>query len=329
MSSQRFPLRCRLGGKLLGALLLCAGVTLPTAFAHDAAQPVAQADAYRVLKPVRLYKGTAPGSDNWKLPETKLPDGSSLFNVSVPEYTAFLPDAARNTGTAVIIAPGGAFRVLAMDNEGFKAAQWLAERGIAAFVLKYRTVQITDLSKMMESIQSMSMADAGAPGVADGIEALRQIRAKAKDYAIDPNRVVFMGFSAGAHLASYVGLAADPAQRPNFVAPIYGAPFGGVPEFPAANATGALPPYFLALAQDDMLVRKDTMAFHDALVAKGYRPELHLYTAGGHGFGMRPQGTTSDHFIQHLFDWMQSNKLTRKPGDPEHKLTPPPGFGGF
>ena len=158
---------------------------------------------------------------------------------------------------------------------------------------------------------------AGEPAVADGIRAIAMIRERATEYAIDPAHVVAIGFSAGAHVVSYTALSQTLSERPDYVAPIYGAPFGGIPAIPAADSPEKLPPMFLAMAQDDPLVANDVREFYVQLFAKGYRPEMHLYMSGSHGFGMNVTRNTSDLFIDQFFAWMQSQGLTRKPGDPD------------
>jgi acetyl esterase/lipase len=112
-------------------------------------------------------------------------------------------------------------------------------------------------------------------------------------------------------------MQADVTARPNYVAPIYGGPFGGIPPIPAPDAADKLPPMFLAMAQDDTLVGAEVREFYAQLFAKGYRPELHLYMSGNHGFGMNVTHNTSDLFIDQFFAWMQAQGLTRKPGDPD------------
>jgi acetyl esterase/lipase len=178
---------------------------------------------------------------------------------------------------------------------------------------------------------------AGAPAVADGMEALRQIRARAAEYDFDPTKIVAIGFSAGAHVAAHMMLNGDAAMRPNFTALIYGAPFGGspgnpaeaFPRIPASTDPDALPPFFMAMAQNDTLVGDTTREFYDAVFAAGYRPEVHLYLNGGHGFGMNSSNNTSRHFITQFYWWMESLGLTRKPGDPDRAARPPgAGRGG-
>lgn len=321
--------------RFLSAVAVTMALVVP-AFAQAPAspQPAVVAGAYRTLPPVPLYDGPAPLPANWpgllngNVEEVSQQNGGVLFNITEPGYTAFLPDPARNTRTAVVIAPGGGFRQLSIESEGNKVATWLAERGVAAFVVKYRLVQQAGPPfSMMARMQEMPIEVAGIPAVEDTRRAIALIRGKAAEYAIDPTRVVAIGFSAGAHAVSLPAFDTDPAGRPNYLAPIYGGPFGGIPPVPAAGAPGALPPIFLAMAQDDQLVGDDVRAFYAELFAKGYRPELHLYMSGNHGFGMNVTGHTSDYFIDQFFAWMRVQGLTQKPGDSDQRPARGRGFG--
>jgi acetyl esterase/lipase len=141
-------------------------------------------------------------------------------------------------------------------------------------------------------------------GIADGIQAIKVVRAHAAEWGISPERVVLTGFSAGAILTSAVVLQSE--ARPNYAAPIYGGPFNEVPPIPQG-----LPPIFLAVAQDDASAEPLVTRFYDALKAAGYKPELHVFSAGGHGFGMRKQGKSSDHWIDEFYFWLESLGLTR------------------
>ncbi|MEP6537906.1 MAG: alpha/beta hydrolase [Bryobacteraceae bacterium] len=218
-----------------------------------------------------------------------------------PTLTVYLPPPAKATGTGVIIAPGGAFVALAIDLEGHDVARWLQEKGVAAFVLKYRIME-----KRQEGIPQMNMDEAGKYGIADGIQALKVVRQHAAEWGIAPDKVGMVGFSAGAMVVSGALLQQDAAARPNFAAPIYGGPFGVMPPIPTK-----LPPVFLAWAQDDPLVLDAIVKFHDALKSAGHKPEVHIYSAGGHGFGMRKQGTSSDHWIDEFYYWMQAQGFAR------------------
>ncbi|ODS59219.1 MAG: hypothetical protein ABS36_01835 [Acidobacteria bacterium SCN 69-37] len=314
--------------------LFVAGLIAGLASPAVAQQPAVAPGAYRTLPAVSLYGGPAPTPADWpgRVPgpveEVATQNGGVLFNITEPSYTAFIPDAARNTRTAVVIAPGGGFRQLSIDSEGNRVAVWLAERGIASFVVKYRLVQQTGPNfSMMARMQDMPMNVAGAPAVEDTLKTLALVRERADEYGIDPAKVVAIGFSAGAHAVAMAALATDVAARPDFVAPIYGGPFGGIPPIPAADAADKLPPIFLAMAQDDPLVGDDVRAFYAELFAKGYRPETHLYMSGGHGFGMNERRHTSDHFIDQFYDWLRVQGLTQKPGDPDMRPAPGRGFG--
>lgn len=253
---------------------------------------------------VNVWPGVAPGSEQWTQKEQVVkntPLGTVIFDVVTPTLTAYLPERAKATGTGVIIAPGGAFVALAVDLEGNEAARWLQQRGIAAFVLKYRLIE-----KRGNGIPEMDMDTAGRYGIADGIQALRVVRQHAAGWGVAPDRVGMLGFSAGAMVASGALLQQDSAARPNFVALMYGGPFGVMPRIPAT-----LPPIFMAWAQDDQVARAAVVRFHDALMAAGHRPEVHVYSAGGHGFGTKHQGTTSDHWLDEFYYWLQAQGLTR------------------
>jgi len=258
---------------------------------------------------VTIWPGVAPGSETWTQKERVVentPLGTVVFNVVTPTLTAYLPEQSRATGTSVIIAPGGAFVALAIDHEGTTLARWLQQRGIAAFVLKYRIVE-----KRQEGIPAMDMDTAGRYGIADGIQAVKVLRQHAAEWGLSLDRVVFLGFSAGAMVAAGALLQADVAARPNFAALIYGAPFGVMPRIPSS-----LPPVFLAWAQDDPVALDPVRRFSDALSAAGCKPEVHIFSAGGHGFGMRTQGTSSDHWVDAFYFWLEAHGLTRRPPPP-------------
>ena len=255
---------------------------------------------------INLWPGVAPGSENWKQKETvtaHTPIGTIISNVVTPTLTAFLPEKSKATGTGVIVAPGGACIALAIDLEANQVARWLEERGIAAFVLKYRLQE-----KKGEGIPpDLNMDEACKYGIADGIQAMKVVRQHAAEWGVSPDKIGFMGFSAVAMVTSGVLLQADAAGRPAFVAPIYGGPFGVMPAIPAN-----LPPIFMAWAQDDELAREPVVKFYEALRVAGNKPEVHIYSAGGHGFGTRKQGTTSDRWIEEFYWWMQAKGFAAK-----------------
>ena len=247
-----------------------------------------------------LWPGVAPGSETWTQKEWVVEDtpiGAVAFNVVTPTLTAYLPQRSKATGTGIIIAPGGAFVALAIDREGNDVARWLQSKGIAAFVLKYRIVE-----KKGEGIPvDLDMDEAGKYGIADGIKAVEVVRQHAAEWGIAPDKVGIMGFSAGAMVASGALLQKDAGTGPNFAALIYGAPFGAMPVIPKK-----LPPMFMAWAQDDPMALDVVDRFYGVLKSAGYKPEAHVFSAGGHGFGMHKQGTSSDYWIDDFYHWLEA-----------------------
>jgi acetyl esterase/lipase len=287
-------------------------------FAAIATSAIAQETTFKT-KLINIWPGVAPGSEPWTRPETLIGSTGNhrVMNVSTPTLTAYLPDPSTATGTAVIIAPGGGFVWLSIDSEGYDVAKWLATRGIAGIVLKYRLFQVegqepTQVTQSANAAlaavtRDRSLIDAYSRyGIADGIQAVKVVRSHAAEWNISPDRIVFAGFSAGAIVTSAVVLQSD--AHPNYAAPIYGGPFNEVPPIPQG-----LPPIFLAVAQDDASAGPLVTRFYDALRAAGYKPELHVFSSGGHGFGMRKQGKTSDHWIDEFYYWLEAQGLTRPP----------------
>jgi acetyl esterase/lipase len=292
--------------KLLPLYLILA-VLVPTSSHPTRAQEV-----------IRLYEGAAPGSESWTWQEAQQAfEGSTqrfAYNVVDPTLTVFLPERERAIGAAVIVAPGGAFHILSVDHEGYDVARWLNERGVAAFVLKYRVVRsLTDrpLEELAVKMQDFDRLDeVNAPVVPlatdDGHAAVRWVRAHAGEWGIDPDRIGFMGFSAGGTLTMSVLYTADEANRPNFVAPIYAyerAILGS--EVPTART-----PIFLAAASDDPLgLALHSVAIYQKWLEAGQPTELHMYERGGHGFGMRTQGLPSDQWIEAFDRWLGTQGL--------------------
>jgi len=163
------------------AFWLMAAISFTSASAQEVKQTV-----------IKLWPGVAPGSEQWNQPETTLGSGNMerIVNVTTPTLTAYLPDPSTATGTAVIIAPGGGFVFLGINSEGYDVAKWLVARGIAAFVLKYRTVQLEgqDEAELNQSggarfgaqLRNHALiAEDGKYGIADGIQAVKVVRAHA------------------------------------------------------------------------------------------------------------------------------------------------------
>lgn len=267
---------------------------------------------------IPLYPGKAPGSEKAKQREqwNDIMGERVVRNVVRPTLTPVLPDPAKATGAAVIVAPGGAYLMLSMDNEGWPVARWLADRGIAAFVLKYRTdpTPADDAGFMNAMGERMGAAARAGQGkappisqplaIADGQQALRLVRARAREWGIDPKRVGLLGFSAGAITALQVTLANAPDATPDFVAPIYG-PMDRVP------VPAGAPPMFVALAADDGLFANAGYGLVEAWQTAGRPVELHVYDKGGHGFGSHRQGTTSDRWFDEFCWWLEARGLLK------------------
>jgi len=275
-------------------------------------------------------QGPAPKESTMAVPNTNL---HLVRNVTEPTLTVFLPKSGNPAKTAVIIAPGGGFRVLAIDQEGYWVADWFTQHGIAAFVLKYRLAPTpqSDEEILPGGRPPAPPAPGAAPGapaagpggpnpmmiplpdqtqpnaVADGLQAIKLVRANAAKWGIAPDRVLFMGFSAGGALTAGTMLAGNPAERPNYVGIMYGGPLGGpMPTIPAQT-----PPAFLAVAEDDPIAGAAEIKFFDALREAKATPELHVFRSGQHGFSMMLRNGTSDHWIDELYWWMSSYGLTK------------------
>lgn len=262
---------------------------------------------------IPLYAGAAPGSETATQSEVwetmPGPNARIVRNVTRPTLTPYLPTPDKASGAAMIVAPGGAFVLLSMDFEGYQVAQWLADHGIAAFVLKYRlnksAVDPQQFSKDLDA-RMRRVAGPNAPrpetpaeALADAKAAMTLVRRRAAEWGIDPARVGFMGFSAGAMTTLSVGVATDPAVRPNFIAPIY-------PPMAAQEVPADAPPMFVAIAADDPLFGGGHVDLVKSWLAAKRPVELHMFERGGHGFGMKTQQLTSDHWIQQLLWWLQA-----------------------
>jgi acetyl esterase/lipase/lysophospholipase L1-like esterase len=261
---------------------------------------------------IKLYPGKAPGSETWNWEEKRLDNNMFqtpiVYNIVEPTLTMVAPKAT-NTGTAVIIAPGGGFRMLSINSEGMDVANWLASKGVTAFVLKYRTVKCkTDNPpmEMMEGLKDQDKFDEENEPVIklamnDGLEAVSWVRRNAATYGIDPHRIGFMGFSAGGTVTLSVIYNATDANRPDFVAPIYAYAAGAFGNTVPAAKT----PAFVVAASDDQLgLAPQSVRVYEKWLANGQPVELHMYQKGGHGFGMRVQDLPSDSWIERFGDWL-------------------------
>jgi acetyl esterase/lipase len=267
---------------------------------------------------IEIGTGPLPGATN---PESWHSQYGSKFarNVTVATLTPFLPDPAKASGAAVVVAPGGGFRTLSMENEGWNVARALAERGVAAFVLKYRLNQTpADMPGFERSMREMFSATARpprpdpekamaglAPQIADARAAFALIRKRSAEWHIDPHRIGMVGFSAGAMLTMATALAGEDA-KPAFIGNIYG------PLAPVAVPADA-PSLFIALAADDPFFGNGGFGLIDSWKAAKRPVEFHLYEQGGHGFGMYPKETTSTGWFEAFVRWIGMHGML-KPG---------------
>lgn len=256
------------------------------------------------------------------LPESwvKTPSHILVRNVSQPTLTPFLPGADKRTGTAVVIAPGGGGITVAIDREGWAVGRWLASHGVAAFVLKYRVrpspagdAEFAEFFWARRRAVASRQIDSAAPPpnpdtLSDAQAAMRLVRTRAGEWAIDPHRVGFLGFSAGANLVLRLVQAEATGNPPDFIAPIYGRMNRiAVP----ANA----PPLFVARAADDPLSGGGDFGLVEAWREAGKPVEFHLFERGGHGFGFAgTPGTTSVHVGAAFLSWLKSRGLM-EPGN--------------
>jgi endo-1,4-beta-xylanase len=290
------------------------GPPIPAVPATESAHPAA----------IPLWPEGAPGSEarksepeevSWRQePDIVFPVVSNIHN---PTLTPFLPAKDTATGCAVIIAPGGGHMQHTIDREGYDLARWFADRGIAAFVLKYRLAR--DGSTPAGTPQPYTIDRDGA---ADGSRAIRLVRAHAAEWGVNPARVGILGFSAGGEIALLAATRHDAglpsatdaverqSSRPDFFAPIYP---GGLQRTDLVIGKEATPPAFLACAYDDRMPEQLT-AFFNRLRQAGVNAELHIYSSGGHGFGIRadrPDLPVSTWHVRFL-EWLGDRGMLKK-----------------
>jgi acetyl esterase/lipase len=274
---------------------------------------------------IKLWTNGAPGSEGIAADEVSTPSKDAKYagmpgNFKVTHYPSiyvFLPPKEKANGTAMVVAPGGGHTQLVIDKEGWEVADWLNERGIAAFVLKYRLAK--------------------APGVkytlpnevyADAARAIRMVRSRAEEWHVNPAKIGFIGFSAGGEVAGMVETkfdagkpdAADPTERvssrPDFTALIYPwyRPGANKPDEPALFPVPKdAPPVFMVCADDDRSHVEPTVKFYLELEAAHIPTEMHIYAYGGHGFGLRPTKKEAPvmKWPARLEEWMAERGITK------------------
>lgn len=259
---------------------------------------------------IPLWPAGAPGSEGKSTPEVITTSASGELSVSgihSPSITPYLPSKDKATGLAILVIPGGGHRVLAITHEGYNVAEWLRDHGIAAFVLKHRLAREANSTYKIE-VESL----------ADTARAMRLIRSRAAEWGIDPNRVGAIGFSAGGELVSMVsardaaGDAADPIDRehsrPTFQALIYPGSSGAI------QPTKDAPPAFLAAAYNDRQDISEGLAeAYLRFKRAGVPAELHMYSTGGHGFGLRANNKRPvGQWIVRFEEWLAESGFLRR-----------------
>jgi acetyl esterase/lipase len=240
-----------------------------------------------------------------------------VYNVVQPTITAFLPPKDLATGTAIVVAPGGAFHTLSINSEGYDVAKWLNSKGIAAFVLKYRVARsftddpVKELMGKMGDFKQLDLEnDTIVPlAMVDGLTAVQYVRDHAQEMDIDPRKIGFMGFSAGGTLTMSVVYNGTDSNRPNFVAPIYAYEPAVIGSTPPSVQT----PIFVAVAGDDQLgMMPMSINIYKKWFDAKHPAELHVYQKGGHGFGMRKQNLPTDTWYERFGEWLKLQGYLKK-----------------
>ena len=260
------------------------------------------------VEQISLWENGAPGFEDRKDEPEQAKDWW-VKNVHNPSLTPFFPDPKKSTGEAIIVVPGGGHRQLVFDAEGTEAAEFLRDRGIACLVLKHRLAREEGSPYSIEK-----------HALEDGQRAVRYVRANAKNWRIDPDKIGMLGFSAGGEVVSMVAYAnsdgnltaKDPIDREssriNFQLLVYPGPLG-IPEKIPADA----PPAFLLVANDDGASRV-VIGLLDKFRSAKVPVEMHLYRKAGHGFNMgnRSKRRSIQNWPERMADWLQDNRTNEK-----------------
>jgi acetyl esterase/lipase len=238
-----------------------------------------------------------PRGEEWYTPpagnqHVKSPTERWVRKVKSPVMEVY--PAARPNGTGVLVAPGGGFSILAIEHEGRDVAKWLNDRGVTAFVLRYRV-----------GLETREISEKAA--IEDGLLAMKTIRQRAGEWKLDTKRIGVMGFSAGGYLTIGVATQYTTENRPDFAIPIYAvAP-------PGYRVPADAPPLFIAVTFDDREMMTSTATGLLDNWKKANRPvELHVFPDGGHGFGMNKKGKSCDAWTDLLASWMTRLGLLSK-----------------
>jgi len=236
-----------------------------------------------------------------------------IANVKTPTLEVFRANPELNTGTSVVICPGGGLYALAINKEGNYVAKWLAERGITAFVVKYRlvptTLEATDQLREDGADVLVKARKVLPMSTSDALNAIDYVRKNSTKYEIKPDRIGLMGFSAGGAVTMEATYKCEKHNRPDFIVPVYAWMVIVEETAPPIDA----PPAFVVCASDDELdlAPASVKIYSDWLAAKK-SASLLMYAKGGHGFGMNTNNLPSDNWIQRFQEWLIGQELLDK-----------------
>lgn len=266
---------------------------------------------------IKIWPGAVPGEEgfkkpaNYKEPDSK--DGTLRIGwVSEPTLTLYPAKGPAARPVTVVVCPGGGYNILAWNKEGVEVAEWLNSIGVSAAVLKYRVPRRDPVVPHTGPLQDVQRA-------------LRLVRAKSKEWGLPVEKLGVLGFSAGGHLtvmaATHFTETTYPTQdaadalscRPDFVLPIYPAYLGDEkkagPLSPLVTVTRDTPPVFVAVTDDDLLRGVNAASFYIELKKAGVLSELHIYTKGGHGYGLRPSANPVSQWPKRAEEWLRAMKI--------------------
>ncbi len=262
-------------------------------------------------QPQEIWPGSIPG-EKGDVGEEKLLEPREgqkpvmrLTNVTRPTIAVYRPSKDKDTGAAVLICPGGGYHILAMDLEGTEVADWLNSIGVTGILLKYRVPRRAELPKHLAPLQ-------------DAQRAMSTVRANAQKWGIDPKRIGILGFSAGGHLSACASTNFDKRHyeavdeidrvscRPDFTVLLYPAYLVDKEKLtPEIRVRAETPPVFFVHASDDRISSENSLRMYLALRQAGVPAEVHVFRAGGHGFGLRPSNHPCSQWPKLCEAWMK------------------------
>ena len=270
---------------------------------------------------INIWPGAAPGAPTNLPPEADTTTAKDnliagkplvrLGNVSVPTLTLYTPKG-KNTGAAVVVFPGGGYKILAIDLEGTEVCDWLNSVGVTCLLLKYRVPDTGPYPKSPAALQ-------------DAQRAMGLAREHAAEWGIEAHRIGVLGFSAGGHLAAAISThydkrlydpvdAADSLScRPDFAVVVYPGSIAladkNFAPNPDINPTADTPPTFIVQAEDDGAHVENALVYFQQLKNAKVPAELHIYAKGGHGYGLRRTALPVTTWPQSVETWLHTIKV--------------------